>query len=227
MRGNTIKKHPSKQNIKVAVDNCIFTIRHNALHMVLIQMKKKPFQNQWAVPGGLVKNGESLDHAAKRVLFEETGLCDVYLEQLYTFGDPKRDVLGHVISTAYFALIPSGDIKLKTHKKYLDVQWTPVKNIRKLAYDHNKIVEYAKKRLAWKIEYTNVVWSLLSPTFTLTELQGVYETVLERELDKRNFRKKVFSLQLIEKTGQSKMGGAHRPAMLYRFKSTKPMIVDM
>ncbi len=219
--------HPSKQNIKVAVDNCIFTVKEGKLHIILIQMKREPFTSQWAIPGGLVNHAESLDSAAKRVLHEETGVSDVYLEQLCTFGEPKRDPIGHVISTAYFALIPSDSAILKTNKKYLDVAWVAVSDVPRLAYDHNAIVKYAKQRLQWKLEYTNVVWSLLSKYFTLSEMQAVYEAILDRKLDKRNFQKKILGLCLIEKTEKTSMKGAHRPAVLYKFISQKPKIVNI
>ncbi|MBI4276396.1 NUDIX hydrolase [Candidatus Uhrbacteria bacterium] len=221
-------KHPSKQNVKVAVDNCIFTVKDGTLHLLLIQMKKKPYTNLWALPGGLIRERESVDDAAARVLEEETGVRGVYLEQLYTFGNPSRDPFGRVVSVAYVALIPWARYSLRTIAKYADVRWWPVKDIpKKMAYDHADIAEYAKQRLAWKLEYTNVAWSLLPPKFTLTELQGVYEAVLGSLLDKRNFRKKILALRLVEEVGETAMRGAHRPAMLYRFKSTKPQIVDV
>lgn len=227
MPHNKAKKHPSKQDIKVAVDNCIFTIIEGKLHILLIQMKKKPYTSRWALPGGLIHAKEEPDHAAKRILKEQTKVSNVYLEQLYTFGKTKRDPFGRVVSVAYFALIPPGNIKLQTTAKYADVRWWNFKNLPSLAYDHNEITKYAKKRLEWKIEYTNLAWSLLPSQFTLTELQKVYEAVLGRKLDKRNFRKKILALDLIESTDIKAMRGAHRPAMLYRFKSKKPKIVEI
>lgn len=227
MKRNQAKKHPSSQNIKVAVDNCIFTVRDGKLHLLLIQMKKKPFTGRWALPGGLVRGAESLDAAAARVLREETAVRDVYLEQLYTFGRPDRDQFGRVVSAAYFALIPSGDVQLRTIAKYADVRWWPSSSLPRLAYDHDEIAGYAKRRLAWKLEYTNAAWSLLPTRFTLAELQKVYQAVLGRDLDKRNFRKKILKLGLVEEVGVTAMRGAHRPAMLYRFKSKKPVIVEV
>lgn len=227
MRSNQAKKHPSAQNIKVAVDNCIFTVRDGKLHLLLIAMKKKPYTGRWALPGGLVRESESLDAAAARVLREETAVTDVFLEQLFTFGDVRRDPLGRVVSVAYLALMPSGDVKLRTIKKYADVRWWPVTKLPPLAYDHDRIAQYARKRLAWKLEYTNVVWSLLPPTFTLALLQKVYEAVLGRTLDKRNFLKKILKLGLVAAVGIKAMRGAHRPAMLYRFKSRRPTIIEV
>lgn len=219
--------HPSTQNIKVAVDNCIFTVSGNELQILLIQMKKKPYTGMWALPGGLVQETEGLDAAAGRILKEETGVRDVYLEQLYTFGDPKRDTLGRVVSIAYVALIPSGGIRLRTIDKYADVKWWPFQTLPKLAYDHSAIAAYAKQRLQWKLEYSNVAWSLLPSKFTLTELQKIYEVILGRRIDKRNFRKKILGLDLVKAIGEQAMREAHRPAMLYRFLSKRPMIVEI
>lgn len=222
-----MKQHPSKQNIKLAVDNCIFTIKDDQLYILLIQMKKKPFTNMWALPGGLVWQNENTDKAAKRILQEQTNVKDIYLEQLYTFSEIQRDPLGRVVSVAYFALIPSADIKLKTMTKYYDVKWYKYDQLPKLAYDHNQIANYAKQRLEWKIKYTNIVWSLLPEKFTFTQLQKVYEAILDKKLDKRNFRKKILSLKLLKKAGQTEMKGAHRPAELYQFKTRQTKYVDI
>jgi len=224
---NKAKKHPSKQSVKVAVDNVIFTIISGELHILLIQMKKKPYTNLWALPGGLIRTGEDIDKAAVRILKEETGVSDVYLEQLYTFGKASRDPFGRVISVSYFALMPNSEMKLRTLKRYFDVKWCKFKDLPKLAYDHDEIAKYAKQRLEWKIEYTNVVWSLLPSHFSLTELQEVYEAILGDQLDKRNFRKKILALNLIESIGTKAMRGAHRPAALYRFKTKKQRIVEI
>ncbi|MEK7211815.1 MAG: NUDIX domain-containing protein [Patescibacteria group bacterium] len=233
-------EHPSKQNIKLAVDNCIFTVNNGELYILLIQMKKKPFTDVWALPGGLVRKREELDAAAKRILHEETNVQNIYLEQLYTFGKISRDPFGRVISVAYLALIPSEKIILKTLPKYADVRWwkfsAPAERghgnaqrseLPRLAYDHNEIAVYAKQRLKWKLEYTNAAWSLLPERFTLTDLQKVYETILGRKMDKRNFRKKILSLGLLEEAGRKIARGAYRTATSYRFKSRKPKIVEI
>jgi 8-oxo-dGTP diphosphatase len=152
---------------------------------------------------------------------------DVYLEQLYTFGRPDRDPAGRVISVAYFALIHAAGLALCTQPKYADVRWWPCATLPPLAYDHDAVAAYAWQRLEWKLAYTNVVWSLLPRRFALTELQKVYEAVLGRKLDKRNFRKKILALGLVEPVGETAMRGAHRPAMLYRFTSREPKLIDM
>jgi len=226
MKDSKIKKEHAKQNIKLAVDNCIFTIKDGKLCVLLIKMKDK-LQGHWALPGGLVNNNETLDSAAKRILKTQTSVSDVYLEQLYTFGDVKRDPFARVISTAYFALVPPKTNNIKTSAKYSDVRWIPVKKLPGLAYDHDKIAKYAKQRLADKISYTNAVWSLLPTKFTLTDLQKVYEIILGKVIDKRNFRKKILALDIIHPTSETKIKGAHRPAKLYEFSSTKPKIVEI
>lgn len=214
------------QNVKVAVDIVIFTVRDNALKVILIQMKKKPFTGMWAFPGGLIDPKESLDEAARRELAEKTGVRSVYLEQLYTFGDPTRDPYGRVISAAYFALINSKNAKLATTEKYSDIGWFPIEKLPKLAYDHLNVAKYALKRLQWKLTYTNIAYSLLPRSFTLSELRSVYEVILARSLDRRNFQRKIHSLKLLRKTRGHKMG-KHRPAMLYEFKVRTPIIVEV
>lgn len=226
MAVKSAKPNPSSQNIKIAVDNCIFTIKGDKLNILLIKMKRK-FPGQWALPGGLVKNNETLDAAAKRILQEETAVSDIYLEQLYSFSQINRDPFGRVIACAYFALIPTGDIKLKTGAKYSSVQWWEFDKLPKLAYDHNQIASYAKKRLEGKITYTNIVWSLLPEKFTLSHLQKVYEIILNKKLDKRNFRKKLLALDLIAAVNEKAAIGAHRPAQLYKFKIRKPEIMEI
>lgn len=222
---NANNSHAS-QDVKIAVDNCIFTLKDGKLNILLIKMKQK-FPGQWALPGGLIKNNETLDNAAQRILREETAVSDIYLEQLYTFGQISRDPFGRVVSCAYFALIPTADIKLKTGVKYTDVQWREFDKLPKLAYDHNQIAAYAKKRLESKITYTNIVWSLLPEKFTLSQLQKVYEIILNKKLDKRNFRKKLLALDLISAVAEKAALGAHRPAQLYKFKARKAEIIEI
>lgn len=221
-----VQKEHDKQNIKLAVDNCIFTVKDGKLLVLLIEMKNK-FKGLWALPGGLIENNETLGTAAQRILKEETGLSEYYLEQLYTFSRLKRDPFARVISTAYFALLPDINIELKPSAKYTSVRWYPVKKLPALAYDHEHIIKYAKQRLAWKISYTNVAWSLLPSKFTLTELQKVFEAALDKKLDKRNFRKKIEKVALLKETKQSKLEGAHRPARLYEFISKKKKIIEI
>jgi len=211
----------------IATDVVIFTVMDGSLKVLLIKMKKKPYTGQWAIPGGLIKGDESLDAAAERHLLTKTGVRGVYLEQLAAFGEPKRDPFGRVVSVAYFALIPSDKHIIKTTKEYLDVSWFPVMKLPKLAYDHPSIIMVALQRLQAKLEYTNIVYSLLPREFTLSEMQEAYETILRKGLDKRNFRKKVLSLKLVRKTKGMRRGDAYRPAQLYRFIKRKPQIVEI
>lgn len=216
------------QNVKVAVDNCIFTVVEGRLQVLLIQMRKKPFQGMWALPGGLLAEGESLHDAAARILKEQTGVEGLYLEQLYTFDGRTRDPEGRVVSVAYYSLIPSVGLSLRTTPKYEAVRfWDCGEPPRELAYDHEAILGYAQARLRGKVQYTNVMWSLLPNRFTLRELQTAYEAVLSRRLDKRNFRKKILSLGLLRASGQTSKGGRHRPAMLYQFASQAPTAVEV
>lgn len=208
----------------VAVDVVIFTVIEGDLKVLLIQRIVRP-KDIWAIPGGFVLKNEDLEEAAKRELFEETGVEDVYLEQLYTFGEPTRDPRGRVISVSYFALVDAEKVQLKFGSDAKDVAWFSINDIPDLAFDHNEILKYAKKRLIWKLEYTNVIYSLLPKFFTLTELQRAYEAIIARPLDKRNFRRKFLSTGLILPTGE-KEGGAHRPAELYKFRKQEPQYIS-
>lgn len=211
----------------IAADVVIFTVQENQLKILLIKMKKRPYTDYWAAPGGLVKPTESVDMAAKRNLVEKTGVHNVYLEQLYTFGKVDRDPFGRVVSVAYFALIPSDGVKLQTTAEYEDVTWFPVEKRPKLAYDHAEVIQYALNRLKAKLEYSNIVYSLLPKEFTLSDLQNIYEIILSKKFDKRNFRKKILSLNLIQRLKKKRRGEANRPAELYRFEDRKPRVVKV
>ena len=204
--------HPS-----VTVDVIIFTLRDGDLQVLLIRRKNLPFQGMWAVPGGFVGIDESLEEAALRELEEETGVYDVYLEQLYTFGDVDRDPRGRVITVSYFALIPAPAICPHAGDEATETRWWSVYNLPELAFDHAHILAYALQRLRYKLEYTAVGFELLPDAFTLSELQTAYEIVLGEELDKRNFRRKILSAEVIEETGVYRTGEG-RPAKLYRFR---------
>lgn len=203
----------------VTVDIIIFTVKDNDLKVLLVKRKLPPFQRMWALPGGFVHIEENLEAAALRELQEETGVKDVYLEQLYTFGNPARDPRGRVITIAYFALLDSSKIKLQPKTDVEAAKWFSMYNLPKLAFDHQQIIDYSLVRLRYKLEYTTVGFQLLPKKFTLTELQKLYEIILNKKLDKRNFRKKIFSFNIVEPTSETKMEGIHRPATLYKFKS--------
>jgi 8-oxo-dGTP diphosphatase len=225
-----MKTHePSKKHkfTAVATDVVIFTVREQKLQVLLIKMKKSPYQNHFAMPGGMIRVDETVDEGAKRILKEKVNIENVYLEQLYTFGEVGRDPFGRVVSVAYFALIPSDNLVLKTTSEYADIGWFPIADLPPLAYDHNKIVRTAVKRLQNKLSYSNIVYSLLPDEFTLGEIQNTYEIILGTKLDKRNFRKKLFSLNLVKSLGRQKRGMANRPATLYAFTSKKLREVEM
>jgi 8-oxo-dGTP diphosphatase len=203
----------------VAVDVIIFTIKDNALKAILIKMKKKPYQKMWAFPGGRVGIKESLDDAARRELFEKTGVKNIYLEQLYAFGAVRRDPFDRVVSVAYFALIDGNKIKkLYTTSKYAGIDWFNVKKMPPLAYDHKTMAKMALKKLRARLEYTNLARVFLPKYFGLGELRRVYEIILDKKLDKRNFQRKILNSGLLEATGKKRRGVSYRPAALYRFR---------
>jgi len=212
------------QKPSVAVDIVVFTITNNELKVLLIKRGQPPFSGMLSLPGGFVRINESLESAALRELEEETGVRDVYLEQLYTFGSPKRDPRGRVISVSYFVLVDSTKIKpMLTGKEMIEnVGWFSVTELPKLGFDHDDIIKYALKRLRYKLEYTAVGLELLPDLFTLTDLQRMYEIILGQALDKRNFRKKILVMGILEQAKLFKKG-AHRPAMLYRFMKGEPL----
>ena len=204
---------------EVTVDIVIFTIRKKKLEVLLVQRGHEPFKDKWAIPGGFIRLSEHLDEAAKRVLYEKTHVKDVYLEQLYTFGNPGRYPNARVITVSYFALIRSDDLKLATGAS-VDVQqvnWHPVYNLPPLAFDHASILEHALKRLRDRLEYSPIAFQLLSKKFTLTELQKTYELILDKDLDKRNFRKKMISLDILQEFDEFTKLSSKRPARLYSF----------
>jgi 8-oxo-dGTP diphosphatase len=216
-------KYADYEQPGVTVDLAIFTVNEHKLKVMLVKRAEEPFQGTWSLPGGFLKAGESLDEAAQRVLNEKVGVDHVYMEQLYTFGDPQRDPRSRVITVAYIALIPWQSLPQPESKKISDLNWASVNQIPNLAFDHKAIMNYAVKRLRAKVSYSNIVHGLMSKQFRLSELQTMYEIILNDKLDKRNFRKRMLSTGLLDETGKKDLTGAHRPAMLYRFK-TKEII---
>jgi len=201
--------------LSVTVDVVLFTIRDRRLQVLLIKRKIKPFANRYALPGGFVLQNESLDAAAVRELREETGVDRVYLEQLYSFGDPRRDPRGRVITVAYYALVPNKQA-LHAGTDAAEAAWFSADALPPLAFDHRKIVDYAHQRIRNKLDYTNVGFELLPPKFTLTELQLVHEAILGHPLDKRNFRRKITQKGIVKSLDEW-VQTARKPAQLYRF----------
>ena len=205
----------------LAVDCVVFGFDEGDLKVLLIERGLEPFKGRWALPGGFVRVGETLDAAARRELQEEAGLRHVFLEQLYTFGSLGRDPRERVVSVAYYALVKLSDHAARAATDAANASWFPVSKVPKLAFDHAEILETAIERLKGKVRYQPLGFELLPPKFTLSQLQHLYEAVLGTELDKRNFRKKVLSLDLLVALKETQMFGRHRPAQLFRFDREK------
>jgi 8-oxo-dGTP diphosphatase len=199
----------------VTTDVVLFTIRDEKLQLLLIRRRNPPFQGQWALPGGFLDMDEDLADCALRELKEETGIGNVYLEQLYTFGKPGRDPRERVISVAYYGLVPSESITLKPDTDATEAAWFAFGELPELAFDHRQIVEKAHERLVAKLDYSTIAFQFLPKQFTLSELQDVYETIRSEPVDKRNFRKWILGRNLIEETGGERRNGSHRPAKLF------------
>jgi 8-oxo-dGTP diphosphatase len=202
--------------LALSVDLVVFSVRAHDLQVLLVRRSAPPFRGRWALPGGFARLHEALDDTARRRLREATAVDDLYLEQLYTFGAPRRDPRGRVVSTAYFALLagaaPAGSGPDEAY-------WHSVAGLPELAFDHGEILRYALQRLRYKLEYTSVGFELLPNEFTLTELQTAYEIVLGEKLDKRNFRRRILEADILAETPRYReTEGQGRPARLYRYK---------
>jgi 8-oxo-dGTP diphosphatase len=206
--------------LSVTVDVVIFTIREGALQVLLVRRGIPPFEGQYAIPGGFVREDELLEDAARRELEEETGVRNVFLEQLYTFGDPARDPRGRVITVAYYALIATDKISLAASGDAAEARWFSMSDLPPVAFDHQRILDYALERLRNKLEYTTVGFQLLPEKFALSDLQAVYEVILGRPLDKRNFRRKVALLGILKPLREWRKTG-RKPAQLYRFAAAR------
>ena len=190
-----VKTFTETKTHEVTVDVVILTIVHNTLKVLLLKRANEPFRGRWAIPGGFIRLSENLDDAALRVLKEKTNVQNIYLEQLYTFGDPLRYPNTRVITCAYFALLRAEDIDVKImDESVAEIGWHPVEDLPPLAFDHKEIIEYS-----------------------LTELQKSYELILQKDLDKRNFRKKMLSTNMLIDLNECSKTGSKRPAALYSF----------
>ena len=187
------------------------------LEVLLIRRGIEPFRDRWALPGGFVRVDETLDDAALRELREETGVGRIYLEQLYTFGALDRDPRERVVSVAYYALVKKGEHRARADTDASAAAWFPIDEVPALAFDHDEILSRARSRLAAKVRYQPIGFELLPAKFTLTQLQRLYEIILDRELDKRNFRKKLLGMDLLEPLDEVQQGVPHRAARFYRF----------
>jgi 8-oxo-dGTP diphosphatase len=213
------KRIPSRaEQPAITVDVVIFRLFDGDLRVLLIQRAFQPYKDKWALPGGFVNINEHLEDAAKREMEEETGIRQVYLEQLYTFSEPRRDPRGRVITVVYFALL-SKDVVIRPGEEATSAEWHSVLKTPELAFDHGKILGYALQRLRYKLEYSAIGFELLPDEFTLSELQTAYESVLSEKLDKRNFRRHLLEAGILVETKRLKTApGQGRPAMLYRYR---------
>ena len=205
----------------LTVDCVVFGFDEAELKVLLIQRGLEPFKGRWALPGGFVRVDETLDTAARRELAEEAGLTNVFLEQLYSFGAVGRDPRERVVSVAYYALVKLAAHETRAATDAADARWFPMSKVPKLAFDHADILATALARLKSKVRYQPIGFELLPLKFTLSELQHLYESVLEADLDKRNFRKKVLSFGLLVPLKETQMAGRHRPAQLFRFDADR------
>jgi len=203
---------------EITVDVVILTLKNDSLQVLLVRRLNEPFKDKWAIPGGYVRLSENLDQAALRVLKERTNVDNIYLEQLYTFGDPLRHPNARVITCAYFALVRAEDLNITTSE---NIAWHKVSDLPALAFDHKEIIEYSLKRTRERLELCPVAYQLLNEKFTLTEMQKAYELIMTKKLDKRNFRKKALVTDgLIELDEYTKLS-SKRPARLYTFENIK------
>ncbi len=205
----------------LTVDAVVFGLDDADLKVLLIQRGQEPFIGRWALPGGFVHVDETLDQAVRRELQEETGLAKVFLEQLYTVGGLNRDPRERVVTVAYYALVRMSDHRVQAATDASNAAWFALDDLPRLAFDHEAIIEQGLKRLQGKVRYQPIGFELLPPKFSLTHLQRMYEIILERPLDKRNFRKKVLSLDILEELDEVEQDVAHRAARLYRFDERK------
>jgi ADP-ribose pyrophosphatase YjhB (NUDIX family) len=215
---------------RVAADVAVFAFRDGAMNVLLVRRRYEPYESYWALPGGLLAPDETLEEAAERELREETNVTDTYMEQLATFSELDRDPRGRVISCCYLALVDGGRVRLRPGSDAGEAVWRPLEPLLRetekgtvLAFDHDRILAYARQRLAYKLEYQNVAWSLLPETFTLSELRRVYEAGIGRAFEPNNFRRIALGWGVLAESGERPTGG--RPAAIYRFADRRPLIL--
>lgn len=201
----------------LAADCVIFGFDGGELKLLLLEREKEPFKNKWALPGGFVFMEETTEACAKRVLSEKTGLKNVFIEQLYTFSEVERDPRERIVSVAYFALVNKHQYELIAGRDTVQARWFELSALPKLAFDHSKIVKMAILRLKGKVRYQPVGFELLDEKFTLSQLQALYEAILETAIDKRNFRKKILGMGLLKMLDEKEKNVARKAAHYYSF----------
>lgn len=205
------------QPLALATDCVIFGFDGGELKLLLTEREKEPFKNKWALPGGFVFPKETTEECAQRILKEKTGISKVFIEQLYTFSEVERDPRERIISVAYYALVNKQSYELIAGRDTLKAEWFGLSELPELAFDHAEIVALAVQRLKGKVSYQPVGFELLDEKFTLSQLQAVCESILGMEIDKRNFRKKVLGMGVLQESGEKEKNVPHKAAMLYRF----------
>ncbi len=212
----------SRSDLKLTVDAVVFGYDSTPkISVLLVKRLYEPYKDHWAIPGGFVEEGESLERAVHRELEEETGVNIGYLEQLYTFGTPNRDPRGRVVSVAYFGLVKPDTFKISASSDAKAVEWFDINQLPQLAFDHHEIMEVAIKRLRAKITYEPIGFELLDEKFPFSDLENLYSTLLGREIDRRNFRKKILSFGMLDELDQKVKKSAGRPANLFRFNKAR------
>ncbi len=210
------------QEIKVAVDAVVFSFKRDVgVRVLLIKRKAEPFIHRWVLPGGFVENDESLERAVRRELLEETHLKINYLEQFFTFGRPERDPRGRVISVAFFGLVKPGRTYVSGNDDAEEADWYPADNLPDLAFDHLRIVETAIAKLSDRMRRQPLAFELLPSKFPFSDLEKVYKSLWQRPLDRRNFKKKIISLGILEEQPEQIVKGRGRPANLFKFNKTR------
>jgi 8-oxo-dGTP diphosphatase len=214
---NQIAKH---QKLSLTTDCVIFGFDGGELKLLLIEREKEPFKNKWALPGGFVLKDENTEECANRILLEKAGIQQVFIEQLYTFSEVDRDPRERIVSVAYYALVNKHQVELIAGRDTIKAEWFGISNLPHLAFDHSKIVKMAIERLKGKVSYQPIGFELLNEKFTLTQLQALYEAILETAIDKRNFRKKILGMKLLKALNEKETNVAHKAAQFYSFDKT-------
>ncbi|MBT8281887.1 MAG: NUDIX hydrolase [Muriicola sp.] len=210
-----------KNKIKLTVDAVVFGYESGDVSVLLVKRKYEPYKDAWALPGGFVQENENLERAVERELSEETGVKINYLEQLYTFGDLARDPRGRVVTVAYFGLVKPNAFKLTASTDAKETEWFNIKKLPKLAFDHKKILKIAIERLQGKITYEPIGFELLDKKFPFSDLEKLYTSLLDREIDRRNFKKKISSLKILDELEEKVSVGRGRPASLFSFNKSR------
>ncbi len=210
-----------KKSIQLTVDAVVFGYEAGTIFVLLVKRKYEPYKNAWALPGGFVLENESLEQAVERELSEETGVKINYLEQLYTFGDLGRDPRGRVVSVAYFGLVKPNAFQLRASTDAALAEWFHIDKLPKLAFDHKKIFKMALERLQAKITYEPIGFELLDKKFPFSDLEKLYTTLLGREIDRRNFKKKITSLKVLDELDEKVSKGRGRPGSLFSFNQKR------